>query len=182
MLMVRNVVAILAVLICVQARAQDGPEGDEAFQRGVYASIEGPVRQEVAMQLAMLARNAGHQTPEQVVRATNIIKFIAYNRAAIYVSCIVEVQRDRRLGNYRMGDTLQRFTGLCLDDKMKHLQRFTQLIEFVGLFGADRIPDCEQRARLPELERVLQAYEFLEMENGRLYDFAEYNKCLMPGN
>jgi len=177
--------AILMILVFAAnlAHAQGGSRDDEeALQRGVYASIEGSVRREVERQLMVLSYNARHQTPEQVVRATNIIKFIAYNRAAIYVSCVVEAQSDRPLRDFRIGEPLQRLAGLCLDEKMQQLKRFTQVIEFVGLFGADRIPDCEQRARLPELERVLQPYEFLEMDNGRLYDFADYNKCLMPGN
>jgi hypothetical protein len=177
-------VLLIAFLLIVSgpSEAQTSSADADAMERAIYDAIADVVRAEFEQQMAMLARTAPPRSPEGDAKAQDIIKFIAYNKAAIYVHCVVESQRDRDPGNYRVGQRLQRLADLCLGERITELQRFTQLIEFVGLFGADRIPDCERKARLPDREQVLPPYEFLVLSDPRLYNFAVFNRCLMPGN
>src|SRR5262249_45402674 len=148
-----------------------GGANTDAMGRDIFIAIADVVRAEFEQQMDMLARAAPTLSPQAHAKTEDIIKFLAYNKAAIYVGCVVQSQSDRDPGDYRMGVPLRRLADLCLGERVAELQRFTQLIEFVGLFGAERIPDCESKARLPERERLLQPYDFLALGDPRLYNF-----------
>ena len=48
-----------------------------------------------------------------------------------------------------------------------------------GFFFPARIEPCGEQSRLPEREKILAPYEFLQLDEPKLYDFARYNECLM---
>jgi hypothetical protein len=41
---------------------------------------------------------------------------------------------------------------------------------------------CGETSRLPEHEKLLPPYQFLQLAEPKLYDFARYNQCLMASD
>ena len=72
----------------------------------------------------------------------------------------------------------------CVDDKVGQLQKFSQLAAYADFFFPERVESCGKQSRSPEREQILRPYDFLLLDEPRLYDFARYNECLMkkPGD
>src|SRR5262245_8068065 len=94
---------LIALLLIVSgpSEAQMSSADADAMERAIFNAIADVVRTEFEQQMAILAR-APPQSPQADAKAQDIIKFIAYNKAAIYVRCVVESQRDRSSENYRV--------------------------------------------------------------------------------
>ena len=41
------------------------------------------------------------------------------------------------------------------------------------------LQSCGEQSRLPEQEKTLAPYAFLQIDEPKLYDFSRYNECLM---
>ena len=72
----------------------------------------------------------------------------------------------------------------CVDEKVGQLQKFSQLAAYADFFFPERIESCGKLSRSPEREKILRPYDFLVLDEPRLYDFVRYNECLMkkPGD
>ena len=92
---------VIALLLIASAPSEAQPSGADAgtIERGIYASIADKVRAEFEHQMAMLRRVATARPPQANAKSEDIIKFISYNKAAIYVYCVIEFggrSRSRR--------------------------------------------------------------------------------------
>ena len=67
----------------------------------------------------------------------------------------------------------------CVEIKVGQLQKFSQLAAYADFFFPERIAPCGEQSRLPEQEKMLAPYAFLQIDEPKLYDFPRYNECLM---
>ena len=67
----------------------------------------------------------------------------------------------------------------CVEIKLAELRKFSERRAYAEVFFPERIERCGEAARRRELETQLPAFDFLELSEPRLYDFARYNQCLM---
>ena len=59
------------------------------------------------------------------------------------------------------------------------MQKFSELAAYADFFFPERIESCGEQSRLPEQEKTLAPYAFLQIAGPKLYDFSRYNECLM---
>lgn len=161
------------------AAAQD-IANEEALRRA-YASVENSIRGEFEVAMEGLARDAAVRSASEIENARDILKFISYNKAAIFAYCVVSTQREAASVSSRQRSASNVILTTCVENQFGELRRFTGLRAYVGTFFPERVLACERRARLPEREQVLRPYAFLNLDQPRLYDFAEYNRCLSGG-
>ncbi|MBM3531322.1 MAG: hypothetical protein FJX62_24880 [Alphaproteobacteria bacterium] len=147
--------------------------------RKAYASVEPSIRVEFHNAMAGLARDAAVRPPADIESATNILKFISYNKAAIFAYCFAETRRDHPPKNPRGRSEANIFLTTCVDGQFAELRRYTGVRPYVMTFFPERVMACEQQARLQSREALLRPYDFLALDRPRLYDFAKFNRCLM---
>jgi hypothetical protein len=163
------------------AHAQDRNDAAELgdLARGAYASVEKSIRVEYDNAMAGLARDSAVRPPNEIENAKEILKFISYNKAAIFAYCFAETRRDHPPLNSRLRSESNIFLTTCVEGRFADLRRYTGVRPYVVTFFPDRVMPCEGQSRLKEREALLPPYPFLRIERPRLYDFAEFNRCLM---
>jgi hypothetical protein len=153
---------------------------DELVQR-IYAGMEARIHAEYEFNLAGVTRQLlGSGAPLSKIEPFKArMKVLAYNKAALFASCVAEGQKDRKpdVGPVPLEQNLVVTT--CVEIKIGQLQKFSQMAAYADFFFPDRIASCGESSRVPELERVLRPYGFLLLEEPKLYDFERYNDCLM---
>jgi hypothetical protein len=171
-----------------QDRAQDGDQDrtqDDAVQR-VYSAMQPRIRAEYEFHLAGVVRQVLRSgTPaSRIEQFQKRLKLLAYNRAVLVAYCIADAERDRPPNALPIPMEQNLLLTTCVDDKVGQLQKFSQLAAYADFFFPERIESCGKEARSPEHEQVLRPYDFLSLDESRLYDFARYNECLMkkPGD
>ena len=157
----------------VSARAQ------EDMAQIVYASIENSIRGEFESILAQILRENVAQLPGGIVKATELLKLITYNKAALFAFCAAETEKDQPQRSNRIPSAMNIVLTTCVEIKFSEMDKFVKFVDYAGLFFPDRVRRCGEQARLAERERVLPPYGFLQLFQPKLYDFASYNKCLM---
>jgi hypothetical protein len=181
--LIRIIVTLLLLAAAGFARAQDRGQ-EQSFDdavRSAYASVENSIRQEFENAMVGLARDAAVRPASEIDNAKEILKFISYNKAAIFAYCFAETRRNHPPRNSRVRSDQNVFLTTCVETQFADLRRFTGIRAYVITFFPDRVGSCQQQWRLADREAVLRPYEFLALEQPRLYDFAGYNRCLMAG-
>lgn len=159
--------------IAVPARAQVD------FVQTVYASIEHSIRREFEGTLVQLMREGPVRSPAGIVKRTEFLKLVAYNKATLFATCAAETENNQPQRSGRVPSAMNIVLTTCVEIKLSEMDKFTKFVDYAGLFFPDRIARCGEQARLTERERMLPPYGFLQLVQPRLYDFASYNKCLM---
>jgi hypothetical protein len=173
-----RVTRAIAILMIVAAAMGEVRAQDDVVH-GAYASIENAIRREFDAAMAGLARDAAVRPPDEIENATELLKFISYNKAVMFAYCFAETRKDHPPArNSRVRSENNLILTTCVESRFGELRKFTSLKAYVGTFFQERISACEERARLAEREKVLPPYAFLGLEKPRLYDFSEYNRCL----
>ena len=160
-------------VVTVSVRAQ------EDITQIVYASIENSIRGEFESILAQIMRENVAQLPGGIVKATELLKLITYNKAALFAFCAAETEKDQPQKSNRIPSAMNIVLTTCVEIKFSELDKFVKLVDYAGLFFPDRVRRCGEQARLVERERMLPPYGFLHHVEPMLYDFSSYNKCLM---
>jgi hypothetical protein len=175
--------ALLLTLVAMPACAQDD------FGRAIFAEIEQSVRAEYEAMLVEITRatlaNPAQDEAEQARRTQRIeleterIKTFAYNKAALFAICASESEKARgpRAPRIRSGQNLVLRT--CVEYKLEGMRKFSNFSSYASLFFPERIAPCGERSRLPEWEKVLPPYAFLQLAEPKLYDFERYSACIM---
>ena len=104
---------------------------------------------------------------------------LSYNRAALFAFCAAEAEAERVPGTPRVRFENNLLMTTCVEIKVGQLQKFSQLASYADFFFPERIASCGEQSRLPEREKILAPYPFLQIDEPKLYDFARYNECLM---
>jgi hypothetical protein len=172
--------AISAATMLLMLVSFAGPaRAQEDVAQAVYASIEHSIRQEFEAMLDQLMRGGSARSPAGLVKATEFLKLIAYNKAALFATCAAETEGDRPQRSNRIPSAMNIVLTTCVEIKFSDMDKFAKFVDYAGLFFPDRIARCGEQARLAERERALPPYGFLQLVQPRLYEFSSYNKCLM---
>ena len=104
---------------------------------------------------------------------------LSYNRAALFAFCGAEAEKDRPPGAPPIPLESNLVLTTCVEIKFGLLQKFSELAAYADFFFPERIESCGEQSRLPEQEKTLAPYAFLQIAGPKLYDFSRYNECLM---
>ena len=186
--MKRALIVLLLVAAASQVRAQDlarDRADDETVQR-VYAAMQPRIQAEYEFHLAGVARQVLRSgTPASKIELfQKRLKLLAYNRAVLVAYCIADAERDRPPTALPVPMEQNLVLTTCVDEKVGQLQKFSQLAAYADFFFPERIESCGKQSRAPEREKTLRPYDFLLLDEPKLYDFERYNECLMkkPGD
>jgi hypothetical protein len=157
------------------ARAQD-----DILQR-TYAAVEQRTQAEYEFAIGGIARQLLRSGApySKSVPIRERTKMLSYNRAALFAFCAAEAEAERVPGTPRVRFENNLLMTTCVEIKVGQLQKFSQLASYADFFFPERIASCGEQSRLPEREKILAPYSFLQIDEPKLYDFARYNECLM---
>ncbi|MEA2982491.1 MAG: hypothetical protein QOF91_1721 [Alphaproteobacteria bacterium] len=160
-----------------QARAQE----DVLLQR-FYASVAERTQAEYEFNMAGITRQLlrSGAPVSKLAPIRERMKMLSYNRAVIFAVCAADAEKDRPPGAEPIPFENNLLLTTCVEVKVGQLQKFSQLAAYADFFFPDRIASCGEQARLPEQEKKLQPFAFLEIAEPKLYDFSRYNECLLP--
>ena len=174
---------LLLALAATPAHAQ------EDFAKSVYAEIENGIRNEYDAMIGMIMRGFMARPPrddeerakraQQIERETGRAKLLAYNKAALFAYCAADADRARAPGAPPVRSDQNLILRTCVELQFEHMRKFANISSYGGLFFPERLAPCGERARLPEREKVLPPYEFLELREPKLYDFERFSDCIM---
>lgn len=170
--MARTLMLLLLLAAAGPALAQD-----DMVQR-IYASEENGIRAEYESFLSQLPPAPPEQSG-QADKNKQLLKMISYNKAAMLAFCAVDAEKDRPPNAERVPSEMNLMLRTCAEIKIGQLRKFSETVAYADLFFPERIAPCGERARLRDEEKLLRPYEFLFLDEPRLYDFALYNDCLM---
>jgi hypothetical protein len=180
---------IFGALIILLALAVTPTWAQDDFAKEIYAEIGNSVRAEYETMLAAIARDSLTNPPRDEVsriqRAGEVekekrrVKLLTYNKAALFAGCAAEAARAREPGAPRLRGDQDPVLRACLEFKFDQLRKFANISSYAELFFPQRIAPCEQSTHLPEVEKALPPYEFLEMNEPRIYDLERYVDCVM---
>ena len=147
-----------------------------------YAAVEERTQAEYEFNMAGITRQLlrSGAPVSKIAPIKERMKMLSYNRAALFAFLRRrgrEGTRTQRRAAFRSENNLVMTT--CVEIKVGHLQKFSQLAAYADFFFPERIASCGEQSRLPEQEKVLAPYAFLQIDEPKLYDFARYNECLM---
>ena len=149
--------------------------------RRAYAAMEERTQAEFEFNMAGITRQLlGSGAPVgKIAPIKERMKMLSYNRAVLFASCAAEAEKDRppNAAPHSLENNLVMTT--CVEIKVGQLQKFSQLAAYADFFFPERIASCGEQSRLPEQEKTLAPYAFLQIDEPKLYDFARYNECLM---
>lgn len=173
---------MLIPLVAAPARAQ------EQAAKDFYASIERGIRAEVRALFMEIDRkeiwpslSAEDDTrkQERVARAKNAVRIYGYNKAVLMSLCAAEAARAHSPDTDAVPPKNNLMLRTCIEAKLELLRKSANTWSYVAQFFPERLDPCEQKARLPDLERQFVPYAFLELDEPKLYDYELYNRCLM---
>ena len=158
-----------------QARAQDD------VLRRAYAAVEERTQAEYEFNMAGITRQMlrSGAPVSKIAPIKERMKMLSYNRAVLFAFCAADAEKER--GANAPPIPLEQNLPLttCLEIKVGQLQKFSQLAAYADFFFPERIAPCGEQSRLPEQEKMLAPYAFLQIDEPKLYDFPRYNECLM---
>jgi hypothetical protein len=168
----------LALVLPLLLTAAPGSAQDEGV-RAIYESMAPRIQQEYEGLLAAVARGATGGPNANAPKMREMLKVLYYNKAVLFAFCAAEAEKVRspRADRVPAQDNLMLTT--CVEEKLSELNKFSNLLGYTGVFFPDRIASCGEKARLHDREVALPPYEFLHLDEPKLYNFARYNKCLM---
>jgi hypothetical protein len=153
---------------------------EDILQR-TYAAVEQRTHAEYEFAIGGIARQLLRSGApySKSVPIRERTKMLSYNRAALFAFCAAEAEAERAPGTPRVRFENNLLMTTCVEIKIGQLQKFSQLASYADFFFPERIETCGEQSRLPEREKILPPYAFLQIEEPKLYDFARYNECLM---
>jgi hypothetical protein len=166
----------LILLACGwQARAQDD------VLRRVYAAIEERTQAEYEFNMAGITRELLRTggSVRKIAPIRERMKMLSYNRAVLFANCAADAEQERGPGAAPIPFGQNLVLTTCVEIKVGQLQKFSQLAAYADFFFPERITSCGEQSRLPEQEKMLVPYAFLQIGEPKLYDFVRYNECLM---
>jgi hypothetical protein len=170
----RRALAILLLLAAVlPARA------DDAAIQSIYAAMEISFHNEYASLLDAVARGMTGGPAAQSDKARQMLKMMFYNRAALFAFCADEARQSRPADAPRVPAERNIFLTTCVETKFAEMNKFANLLSYANAFFPGRVERCGEAARMRERERLMPPYDFLQLDEPKLYDFTRYNKCLM---
>jgi hypothetical protein len=183
---IRTASALLALLalVATPAHAQE-----DDFAKSVYEEIGNGVRNEYDGMIGEMRRNSMAHPPqdeeeqakrdEQIKRETARLKSFAYNKAALFAFCAADADRARGPGAPPVRGEQNLVLRTCVELKFDQMRKFANISSYGALFFPERIAPCGERARLPEREKLLPPYEFLHIDDPKLYDYERFADCIM---
>jgi hypothetical protein len=171
----RALLFLVLVVTAGPARAQDD------ILQLTYAAVEQRTRAEYEFTIRGIARELLRSGApySKSVPIRERMKMLSYNRAALFAFCAAEADAARAPGAARVPFQNNLLMTTCVEIKVGQLQKFSQLASYADFFFPARIEPCGEQSRLPEREKILAPYAFLQLDEPKLYDFARYNECLM---
>ena len=179
--------AAFAFMLLLTATAPAGAQED--FAKSVYAEIENGVHNEYDAMISAILRNSVVNPPkddeekakreQQIERERGRVKLLTYNKAALFAFCAADAERARSPGAPPVRGEQNLILRTCVELKFEQMRRFANISSYGGLFFPERLAPCGERARLPEREKILPPYDFLEMKEPKLYDFERFSDCIM---
>jgi len=162
------------------AAAGEACAQDDVLRRA-YAAIEERTQAEFEFKMAGITRQLlGSGAPvARIAPIKERMKMLTYNRAVLFASCADEAEKDRPLNAPRIPWENNLVMTTCVEIKVGHLQKFSELAAYADFFFPERIESCGEQSRLPEQEKTIAPYAFLQIDEPKLYDFPRYNECLM---
>jgi hypothetical protein len=106
-------------------------------------------------------------------------ELVAIGLGALFAFCAADAEKERGPNAAPLSPERNLLLNTCLEIKLGHLQKFSQLAAYADFFFPERIASCGEQSRLPDQEKVLAPYVFLQIDEPKLYDFSRYNECLM---
>jgi hypothetical protein len=179
MRMVRKTACALFMLLLLGAISPAQAQDDRlqaiynGLQENVRADYEA-LRAQLSRTAMMLALNAAKEREE--------LRMLSYNKAVLFAECVVESERDRSPAANRVPSAMNLMLRTCVEIKFAEMEKFSNRLAYAEVFFPERIGRCEDGARQREKEKLLPPYDFLEIAEPKLYDFARYNQCLMTPN
>jgi hypothetical protein len=172
---------LILIAVAGPAGAQDVRSQDDAL-RLAYAAMEERTQAEYEYNMAgltqQLLRSGAPVSKLAPVRER--MKMLSYNRAALFAFCAADAEKDRPPGAAPIPPAQNLLLTTCVEVKVGQLQKFSMIVAYADFFFPERIVSCGEQSRLPEREKMLGPYAFLQIDQPKLYDFARYNDCLMP--
>jgi hypothetical protein len=168
----------LALVLPLLLTAAPGAAQDEGV-RAIYESMAPRIQQEYEGLLAAVARGATGGPNANALKTREMLKVLYYNKAVLFAFCAAEAEKVRSPRADRVPAQNNLMLTTCVEEKFGELNKFSNLLGYTGVFFPDRIASCGEKARLHDREVALPPYEFLHLDEPKLYDFAHYNKCLM---
>ena len=111
-----------------------------------------------------------------------MLKEMFYNKAVLFASCAAEAELHRAPQAPRLPANRNLLLTTCVEQKFAELNKFTNMRSYAGIFFPDRIRKCGEASRLREQEGLFAPYGFLQLAEPKLYNFAQYNDCLMKAS
>lgn len=175
--MVRAPTVVMLLAVCGAASAQTSDE-DSAVQ-AVYASIENSIHREYDAVLRVVSRKEAETPAGRFEKMRDVVRTMYYNKAAVFSDCAADADQYRAPGAPRVPAEHNLILNTCLEEKLGELNKFSNMLGYATTFFPDRIERCGEASRRHDREKLLPPYEFLQLTEPKLYDFARYNTCLM---
>lgn len=169
----------LAITVLVTIGVQQPSRAQDQATVLAYAAAEAGVRAQYEALLAQIAQAPPNASPEWLAKTKSLVAMLSYNQAAIFAFCSGEAEQDRSQAVRRVPASENLVLRTCVEIKMKELNKFSERIGYVDMFFADRIASCGEQSRLRDKEGILKPYDFLFLDEPKIYDFAKYNECLL---
>lgn len=168
---------LFAILLAVAGGAR--AQGD--VLRRIYAAVEERTQAEYEYNMAGITRQLlrSGAPVSKIAPIKERMKMLSYNRAVLFAYCAADAEKDRPSNAARIPLENNLVLTTCVEIKVGQLQKFSQLAAYAELFFPERITPCGEQSRLPEQEKMLAPYAFLQIEEPKLYDFLRYSECLM---
>lgn len=167
----------MLLLACGAAAAQTKDQG-EAVQ-AVYISIGNDIRREYDAVLGAVSRKEADSSTGSFEKMREVVRMMYYNKAAVFSGCAAEAEQYRLPNAPRVPASQNLVMTTCLEEKLGELNKFSNMLGYATTFFPERIEPCGEASRLRDREKLLPPYEFLQLAEPKLYDFARYNACLM---
>jgi hypothetical protein len=177
--MARRFAQALVVSIVLTAASQASAQGD--VLRRVYAAVEERTVAEFEYNMAGITRELLRlgRPVSKIAPIKERMKMLSYNRAVLFAYCAADAEQDRPANAAPIPPENNLVLTTCVEIKIGQLQKFSQLAAYADFFFPERVASCGEQSRLPEREKMLPPYPFLQIDEPRLYDFSRYNDCLM---
>ncbi len=169
------------LLVSVLLAAAGEAWAQDDVLRRAYAAIEERTQADFEFKMAGITRQLlGSGAPvAKIAPIKERMKMLSYNRAVLFASCVAEAEKDRPVNAPRIPWENNLVMTTCVEIKVGHLQKFSELAAYADFFFPERIESCGEQSRLPEQEKTIAPYAFLQIDEPKLYDFPRYNECLM---
>jgi len=170
----------LALLFLLTFAGITGAKSDEVerdeLAKTIYEKMEDSAGKEYGEAVSNLLR---HGVPNAIGPT---LKLLFYNKAALFAFCAADAEQAHTPGTARIPARQNIVLTTCVEQRFKELDAFNNKLSYARVFFPERVARCGETSRLYDRERLLPPYQFLQLADPRLYDFMQYNRCLMTAD